>query len=250
MIHQGVLMSRPILAIIPARYGSTRFPGKPLVMIDGKPMIQWVFEAASACETITCVQVATDDERIAEAVTGFGGDVQMTRPDHPTGTDRVAAVAQRFPQYEVVVNIQGDQPCVTPEVLNRLVAPFCEAGPPVMSTVACGLEPERIADHHTVKVICDQSMNAIYFSRAAIPFVREPTDDLPVYQHLGLYAFAAPFLQKFAGLPAGPLENCESLEQLRALENGHAIRVSLVEHVIHEVNVPEDLERLPRGVLQ
>ena len=247
-------MSPQILAVIPARYASTRFPGKPLAKIDGRPMVQWVYEAARGCSAFQQVCVATDDLRIARAVDRFGGQVEMTRADHATGTDRVAEVAARHPQADVVVNVQGDQPFVTAEILRTLVAPFHDPPStegadtsdativPEMATVACPLPDELCDDPHAVKVVCDQAMNAIYFSRAPIPFRRHDTR-APVFHHLGLYAFRRAFLDRFQQLEPTPLEACEGLEQLRAIEHGYRIRVGLIERMIHEVNVPADLER-------
>ena len=230
-----------ILAVIPARYDSTRFPGKPLASLCGKPMIQWVFERTKSCASLDAVVVATDDDRIATVVTAFGGSVMITSRDHATGTDRVAEVARSYPNADVVVNVQGDQPMIHSAVLDSLIQPFREALPPDMSTIACQFASEsNRADCNCVKVVCDQRGRALYFSRAALPFFRNRLD-VPVYHHLGLYAFRASFLQRYASLPPTPLEQCESLEQLRVLEHGHSIHVSLVDRPMLEVNTPEEL---------
>jgi 3-deoxy-manno-octulosonate cytidylyltransferase (CMP-KDO synthetase) len=230
-----------ILAVIPARYDSTRFPGKPLALLCGKPMIQWVYERTKLCVSLDVVVVATDDERIARAVADFGGSIVMTSRDHATGTDRVAEVARHYPDAEVVVNVQGDQPMIHSAVLDALIQPFREALPPDMSTIACPFASEsNRADCNCVKVVCDQRGRALYFSRAALPFFRNEVD-VPVYHHLGLYAFRAAFLQQYSGLAPTPLEQCESLEQLRVLEHGHSIHVSLVDWPMLEVNTPEEL---------
>jgi 3-deoxy-manno-octulosonate cytidylyltransferase (CMP-KDO synthetase) len=204
-------------------------------------MIQWVYERTKASASLDAVVVATDDERIASVVTEFGGTVMITSRDHATGTDRVAEVARYYPDAEVVVNVQGDQPMIHSAVLDALIQPFREALPPDMSTIACpfGSESNR-ADCNCVKVVCDKRGKALYFSRAAIPYFRNPLD-VPVYHHLGLYAFSASFLQRYASLAPTPLEQCESLEQLRVLEHGHSIHVSLVDRPMLEVNTPEEL---------
>lgn len=239
-----------ILAVIPARFGSTRFPGKPLALLGGRPLIRWVHEAATKGAVFNRVVVATDHEGIAETVRGFGGEVQMTRPDHPSGTDRVAEVAGRIPEADVVVNVQGDQPFVTADMLRQLVSPYRSGESPEMATVACPLpSSSAFSDPNCVKVLLDRKGYALCFSRAPIPYFREP-GPAPVHHHLGLYAFTRPFLERFTRLPPTDLERCEQLEQLRALEHGHRIRVSLVETPILEVNTPEDLaqaEALLRG---
>lgn len=232
-----------ILAVIPARYASQRFPGKPLARIDGRPMIQWVYEATRGSEVFQQVVVATDDERIAEAVRAFGGEVEMTSPRHATGTDRVAEVAARCPEADVVANVQGDQPFVTPEMLRRLVAPYLAGERPDMTTLACEIADSSLEDDpNTVKVVCSRSMRALYFSRASIPHYRE-RHNAPVYHHLGLYAFRRDFLQTYTTFQPTPLEQCEQLEQLRVLENDGHIRVSLAEKHVLEINTPEDLAR-------
>ncbi len=231
-----------VLAVIPARYGATRFPGKPLAPICGKPMIQWIFEAASHCDCIERTVIATDDERIAAAAKEFNAEVMMTSTAHQTGTDRLCEVAERLTEYDVYVNVQGDQPFVDVGILATLLAPFGGDRPPEMATVACPFLPAATDDPNVVKVVCDQAMNAIYFSRCAIPFRRQIVD-VPVYHHLGLYAYTRAFLFKFHSYPPTPLEQSEQLEQLRAIEHGHAIRVSLIEQAIVEVNTPADLEQ-------
>lgn len=234
-----------ILAVIPARYASSRFPAKPLIMIEGKPMIQRVYEAASRCQAFSKVVVATDDERIFETVKAFGGEVEMTRLEHQTGTDRVAEVAHRREGYDIIANVQGDQPFVPLEALEALVAPYLRKEQPDMTTVACPLDWSRAyRDENVVKVVCDLNGRALYFSRAPIPFFRNPVPNPPVYQHIGLYAFRRDFLFRYATLSPTPLEQAESLEQLRALENGFVIQVSLVSKPVIEINAPSDLERV------
>lgn len=230
-----------ILAVIPARYDSIRFPGKPLAMIGDRPMVQRVYEAAKRCPDFTKVVVATDSELVADCVEQFGGEVEMTRSDHATGTDRVAEVAQRYPEMRVIVNVQGDQPFVTGQMLTQLVSPYLKGEFPAMTTLACPLDmATSYQDPNSVKVLCDRKNHALYFSRAPIPYFRN-SGDAPVFQHLGLYAFERDFLSKYAQLSPTLLERCEGLEQLRVLEHGFAIRVCLTEKAVLEINTPEDL---------
>jgi 3-deoxy-manno-octulosonate cytidylyltransferase (CMP-KDO synthetase) len=238
-----------ILAVIPARYSSQRFPGKPLVMIDHRPMVQWVYEAAKQCTAFDQVVVATDDQRIADCVTEFGGVVEMTRSTHETGTDRVAEVATRYPDMNVVVNVQGDQPFVTAEMLSQLVDPYVQGELPDMTTLACPLEDSAYCDPNTVKVLCDRTGKALYFSRSPIPYYRNP-GTAPVYQHLGLYAFRRDFLSAYSSLQPTPLEHCEGLEQLRVLEHGFSIQVCQTQQSVIEINTPEDLSKAQSYILQ
>lgn len=229
-----------ILAVIPARYDSQRLPGKVLSQIDTRPMIQWVYEAAKSCTDFSQVVVATDSQIVADCVRQFGGEVEMTS-DHATGTDRVAEVAQRYPEMNAVANVQGDQPFVTPEILSQLVSPYLKGESPEMTTVACPLNMNAgYQDPNTVKVLCDRHNRAIYFSRAAIPYFRQ-TVDVPVFHHLGLYAFRQDFLTKYAKLKPTPLELAEGLEQLRAIEHGYAIQVCPIEKPLLEVNTFDEL---------
>jgi 3-deoxy-manno-octulosonate cytidylyltransferase (CMP-KDO synthetase) len=232
-----------ILAVIPARYQSQRFPGKPLALVGDRPMIEWVYQAAKNAQVFDEVIVATDSPQIATCVRNFGGKVEMTREDHLTGTDRVAEVATRYPKMQVVANVQGDQPFVTTEALQQLVSPYLQGEAPEMTTLGCPLncEEDRL-NPHTVKVICSVQGHALYFSRAAIPYFRN-RGEVPVYHHLGLYAFRRDFLAAYAQLTPTPLEQCEGLEQLRVLEHGYTIRVAFTQTSTLEINTPEDLER-------
>jgi 3-deoxy-manno-octulosonate cytidylyltransferase (CMP-KDO synthetase) len=235
-------MSLKILAVIPARYQSQRFPGKPLVKIGDRTMIQRVYEAARSCPAFSRVIVATESEKIADCVRSFGGEVEITADTHETGTDRIAEVAARHLEYTVVVNVQGDQPFVRADMLQQLVAPYLtEADPPAMTTLACPLDlVNDLENPNVAKVICDRHSNALYFSRAPIPYFRQKLK-APLYHHLGLYAFRADFLAHYTQLEATPLEQCESLEQLRVLEHGYRIRVCQTETAMIEINTPEDL---------
>lgn len=230
-----------ILAVIPARYNSQRLPGKVLAPIGDKPMVQLVYEAAKQCSVFTKVVVATDSELVAETVQGFGGDVEFTSDTHSTGTDRVAEVATRYPEMSVVVNVQGDQPFVTPQMLTELVTPYLVGESPEMTTLACPLEHQTgYQDPNVVKVICGQKKQAIYFSRSPIPYYRNQVE-VPVYHHLGLYAFRQDFLTIYTQLDSTPIEQCEGLEQLRVLEHGYTIRVCQTAKAVMEVNTKEEL---------
>ena len=232
----------PILAVIPARYDSQRFPGKVLVKLGDKPMVQWVYEAAKQCSAFTEVLVATDSEKVADCVREFGGKVEMTRSDHSTGSDRVAEVAQRYPDIAAVANVQGDQPFVTPQMLSELVAPYQQGNLPAMTTLACPLDEGDYQNPNAVKVICNQQQQALYFSRSPIPYYRNQKQ-APVFHHLGLYAFSREFLATYSQLTPTPLEQCEGLEQLRVLEHGYGITVCQTSSKVLEVNTPEDLQQ-------
>ena len=230
-----------ILAVIPARYDSQRLPGKVLSKIDHRPMVQWVYEAAQSCSDFAEVVVATDSEIVADCVKQFGGKVEMTSSEHTTGTDRVAEVAKRYPEMTAVANVQGDQPFVTPEILSQLISPYLKGESPEMTTVACPLDMDTgYNDPNTVKVLCDQRNRAIYFSRSPIPYFRNPVK-VPVFHHLGLYAFRQDFLEQYTKLTPTPIESCEGLEQLRAIEHGFAIQVCLIEKALMEVNTSDEL---------
>lgn len=230
-----------ILAVIPARYSSQRFPGKPLVMIGDRPMVQWVYEAAKSCPSFSTVVVATDSEQIADCVRGFGGAVEMTSSDHQTGTDRVAEVAERYPEMGAIANVQGDQPFVSADMLTQLVSPYLEGDLPDMTTLACPLDYKTgYTDSNVVKVLCDRNGRALYFSRSAIPYFRN-AGPAPVFHHLGLYAFRRDFLANYASLTPTPLEQCEGLEQLRVLEHGYGIIVRQTPQAVPEINTPDDL---------
>lgn len=229
-----------ILAVIPARYDASRLPGKPLVNLRGRPLVQWVYEAAATCPFFTQIVVATDNELVAERVRSFGGEIEMTRADHLSGTDRVAEVGERHPEMEVVVNVQGDQPFVTAAMLSRLIDPYLSGELPEMTTLACPLDdPRGEPNPNVVKVVCDVQGRALYFSRSPIPY-REAGEEITILHHLGLYAFSRNFLLEFSKLPPTPLEKTERLEQLRALEHGYRITVCLTDSSVFEINTPED----------
>lgn len=234
--------------MVPVRMAATRFPGKPLADLDGRPIVEWVCEAASGCPHFDEVLVATDDEEIAARVRQFGRAVELTRGDHPTGTDRVAEVAQRHPEADVVVNVQGDQPFATPGMLTALVEPYLSGEEPAMSTLACPLsDPEAHRDPNIVKVVRDVNGYALYFSRSPIPYAADG-DSVAAYHHMGLYAFRRDVLLEFPKLEPTPLERQERLEQLRALEHGIPIKVCLAERPVVEINTPADLESAHRMI--
>jgi 3-deoxy-manno-octulosonate cytidylyltransferase (CMP-KDO synthetase) len=237
-----------VVVVIPARYGSTRLPGKPLALIGGKPMIQRVFERARLAQRVNQVIVATDDERIVKAVEAFGGEVRLTRSDHRTGTERVAEVAAHV-EGDVFVNVQGDEPLLDPAAVDTAVTSLLEEPPASIATVATPIKtPADIMDPNVVKTVLDFEGNAIYFSRAPIPWVRDTGSKVLArhLKHLGLYVFDREALLEYPTLPPGELERIEQLEQLRWLENGWKIRVAEVEHDAVSVDVPEDVARVEK----
>ncbi|GIU23952.1 MULTISPECIES: 3-deoxy-manno-octulosonate cytidylyltransferase [unclassified Shewanella] len=233
-----------VTLLIPARYGSSRFPGKPLAPINGKPMIQHVYERAALAKGLKDIYVATDDERIKNAVEGFGGKVVMTGADAASGTDRIddAITQLGLADDDLVINLQGDQPLIDPISIEQLVS-LCERHPGEFDMATLGVEIKdeaQINDPNHVKMVFDNNFNALYFSRATIPFGRD-NSDYPVYKHLGIYAYTRKFIQTFAKLPLGRLEDLEKLEQLRALEYGYKIKVAISAFDSPEVDTPEDI---------
>lgn len=239
---QAMKNSLNILCVIPSRIRSTRLPRKPLLPIRGKPMIQWTYENALRCDILSDVIVATDCEEIAEVIERIGGKVAMTEADIPTGSERAAAVALNYPHADVVINLQGDEPFIKPEMLKQLVSPYLAGEMPEMTTLAYPLAEDKYTSPGTVKVITDLAGNALYFSRSPIPYYRTE-EKAPVYNHMGLYAFRRDFLLLYPTLTQTPLEKTESLEQLRALEHGYKIRVCLTNDKTLEVNTPEEYEQ-------
>jgi len=239
-----VSKSREVTVVIPARYGSTRFPGKPLAILGRKPMIQHVYEQAVACRTVTNVLVATDDDRIKQAVEQFGGRVVMVKGEYRTGTDRVAAVARMF-AGEYFVDLQGDEIPLSSDLLEDLIEPFLRSGAE-MGTLKRAMDTaEDLENPGIVKVVTDSQGQALYFSRAPIPFVRDEETRRVVgglhYIHLGLYMYTRKALLRFADWPTSQLEDAEKLEQLRALENGMRIRVWETKHASLRVDTPDDV---------
>jgi 3-deoxy-manno-octulosonate cytidylyltransferase (CMP-KDO synthetase) len=227
-------------AIIPARFASTRFPGKVLAELCGKPMIQWVYEKAAA-SIADEVLIATDDKRVVDAVEAFGGKAVMTSPDHPSGTDRICEAAVGL-DCDIIINIQGDEPLIPVEVINDLIV-LMQSNPEIeMGTVGVPAERNVLADPNKVKVVVDNFDFALYFSRSLIPFLREGGVDCPALLHWGIYSYRKTVLENFVSLPEGNLEACEKLEQLRALENG--IKIYLMRSSLESIGVdtPEDLK--------
>lgn len=234
-----------IIGVIPARYGSTRFPGKPLVMLKDKPLLQWVVEGARKSKLLSQVIVATDDERIQKLCHDMKVDVVMTSPDCPTGTDRLFEATKNL-NFDVAINIQGDEPLIDESYIDPLASAFIENSNLDMATLAHRLEPQDIDNLNAVKVIKNQKSEAIYFSRFAIPFSRKNFEagSTAALKHIGLYGYTKAFLQRFCSTPPTELELNESLEQLRALYLGAKIKVIQVEKPTYGVDTEADLRKL------
>jgi len=236
-----------VVAVIPARYASTRLPGKPLVSLGGKPMIERVWSQVRQASLVSDVLVATDDERIRSAVEAFGGKAVMTRLDHRSGTERIAEVAATHKDADIFVNVQGDEPLIEPAAIDELVGAIQSDEEVRVATLAVPItrQPD-IMDPNVCKVVLDFDGNGLYFSRAPIPWVRDRGGAVHArhLKHLGLYAFRREALLDFATFPLGDLERVEQLEQLRWLENGYRIRVAETEHDSVSVDVPEDVARI------
>ena len=233
-------LSPRIVAVIPARFESTRLPGKPLALIGGQPMIEHVYRRAAAARGVDAVVVATDDDRIAAAVERFGGIVRLTQAAHRTGTDRIAEVAREL-DCEIIVNVQGDEPLIEPEMIAEVIEPLAVSNIVQMATARRAItDAADYTNPHVVKVVVDRLGDALYFSRAPIP------SRGPAFKHVGLYGYRREFLLTFAALPQTPLELAESLEQLRALEHGLRIRTIETRYDSIGVDTPEDLERVRR----
>ena len=235
--------------MIPARFGSSRFPGKVLALISSKSMLQHVYERASQARYLTSTIIATDDERVYEVARNFGARVLMTRSDHLSGTDRVAEAASSD-TAEIIVNIQGDEPLIDPDAIDAAILPLVHDPEILMATLKKRIEdPSEITNPNVVKVVTDLAGDAIYFSRCPIPFDRDSAarrTARPSFKHVGLYVYRRDFLMGYSTLPVGPLEEAERLEQLRALENGFRIRVVETEYESLGVDTPEDLEKVSR----
>lgn len=235
-----------IVCIIPARYASTRLPGKPLLDLAGKPMIRRVVEQVAKSARISRILVATDDSRIFDAVKNFGGEARMTSAAHHTGTDRLAEVAGALPEADLILNVQGDEPLIPPESLDALIGSFDGCADLQMATLMTPLAEADAGNPAAVKVVVSLDRHALYFSRSLIPFPRQSTAECRTYKHIGVYAYRREFLLKYAALPQTPLEKTESLEQLRALEYGYRIRMVETPFQSIGVDTPEDLERARR----
>jgi len=236
-----------VAAFIPARYASTRLPGKPLADIHGKTLVERVYERAQACSLIDTIIVATDDERIFEAVKGFGGEAVMTSADHRSGADRIAEAVQKVHEAGIIVNIQGDEPLISPEAVDSAIRPLLEDPGVDISTLKTAITEEaEFLDPHAVKVVTDSRGRALYFSRSPIPYFSGAFDDRKTrpFKHIGLYVYRRDFILNFSDLPHSPLEDSESLEQLRALEHGRVIEVIETDYNPVSVDTPEDLTRV------
>jgi len=246
-----------VFAVIPARWASTRFPGKPLAPLMGRPMIQWVVERAGQAPSVSEVIVATDDERIVKAVQGFGGQAVMTSPDHPSGSDRIAEVVSERP-CDVVVNIQGDEPLIPPENIEQVVQLLIDPDEPAVSSLMIAIDDyDEVFDPNIVKVVANEAGRALYFSRSPVPYPRdawqgrsekeirrEPFPQRTFFRHIGLYAYRRDFLLEYTRMPPTPLEQKEKLEQLRILENGFSIQVGETDRVSMGVDHEDDLRKV------
>jgi 3-deoxy-manno-octulosonate cytidylyltransferase (CMP-KDO synthetase) len=245
-----------VVADIPARYASNRFPGKVLVARTGRYLVQHVYESVRQAARVDRVIVATDDQRVMDAVASFGGEARMTRPDHPSGTDRVAEVAAELDDgVDVILNVQGDEPEIDPAHVDRLVEVLCERETCVMATLACPFPEEaEPADPNCVKVVLDQRGRALYFSRSLIPFVRSDGPSKSAggrwLLHMGIYAYRRAFLGTIAGLTPTPLEQAERLEQLRVLEHGYELAVGVVDRAPAGIDTPEEYDAFVHRAMQ
>ena len=236
--------------IIPARYGSSRLEGKPLIEVNGKPIIQWVYEKAQQAKLADIIIVATDDERIFNAVKAFGGNVEMTSVNHKCGSDRIREVVERHPEIFYIVNLQGDEPLIKPDSIDAVARNVQDDEKADISTLIRVLRDEsEINNPNLVKCVIDNNGYALYFSRSKIPYERN-TGIATFYGHLGIYGYKREALIKMTSLPQTPLEKTESLEQLRALENGMKIKTSVVDFVPVGIDTKEDLEKFKQIISQ
>lgn len=235
-----------ILGIIPARYGSTRFEGKPLALINGKMMIQRVYEQTRKADRLTEVVVATDDERIYNAVVGFGGKAVMTSANHKSGTDRCCEVVDKIGKgFDAVINIQGDEPYINPQEINQIAELISDKDTQLASLCKPVYDEEELMSPNAVKVVFDKNGKALYFSRFAIPYLRNQIERT-FYKHIGIYAYKCDVLKEVAALPQSGLELAESLEQLRWLENGYTVRMGVTEFESFSVDVPDDIVKIEK----
>lgn len=239
-----------VACIIPSRYASTRLPGKPLADICGKPMIQRVYEQALLAKRVDAVFVATDDERVFETMQKIGGQVILTSSAHKTGTDRLAEVAMKHGEYDIIINVQGDEPLIDPEIIDLLAKAMLADSNLPMATVSSPLAESEYDDPAAVKVVTNTQENALYFSRSLIPYPRGGFGTNGPRKHVGIYAYTRKFLLEFARMAPTPLETAESLEQLRVLENGYTIKVIPTDKSFVGVDTPEDLSRVIEVIKQ
>lgn len=246
IVKQGCVQSTTAI-IIPARYGSSRLEGKPLIVVEGKPVIQWVYEKAQQTKSADIIIVATDDERIFNAVKAFGGNVEMTSVNHKCGSDRIKEVVMRHPEISYIVNLQGDEPLIKPESIDEVAKNVKEDKNADISTLIRKITPEEADNPNLVKCVIDNSGYAMYFSRSKIPFERNE-GKAEFYGHLGIYGYKREALIKMTELPQSSYEMSESLEQLRALQNGMKIKTSVVDFIPVGIDTAEDLEKFKRIV--
>lgn len=246
--------SKKAAVIIPARYSSTRFPGKVLVSVGSKPIIQWIYEAASLSKNTNNVIVATDEQKIYDTVIGFGGNVVMTSSELKTGSDRCAEIAQTI-DNDIIVNLQADEILQGPEMIDELIQMMEGDASIKMGSLKTEItSPEELMDRNVVKVVTDHDNYALYFSRSPIPHIRDRADSLifplkTFYKHLGIYAYSRDFILLYSNLPASRLEELEKLEQLRVLECGYKIKMKETFHKSHRIDTPEDLNKLEEGLI-
>lgn len=235
-------MKNKIIAIIPARYGSTRLPRKPLIDLLGKTMVQHVYERARRSKYLTDILIATDSEEIKKVVENFGGKAVITLKEHPSGTDRIAEVAKNT-DANIIINIQGDEPLISPKIIDKVIEPFLMSNDLLMTTVITKLNETDYNNPNVVKVVIDKNNNALYFSRSLIPYSKNKFETI-YYKHIGIYAYIKDFLLTLVELPQSPLEHTESLEQLRVLENGYKIKCVYVEEDTIGVDTKEDVKKV------
>ncbi len=239
-----------VIGLIPARWASTRFPGKPLHIIAGKPLVQHVWERCQECSNLDKIVVATDDQRIYEVAIEFGAEVVMTSSSHPTGTDRIAEAAAAFPEATHVINIQGDEPLIEPKLIDELASSLLADEDISMATAANEIDDDTLLnDPNVVKVVLRHDGDALYFSRSPLPYKRSESPDLKLYRHKGIYAYRRDFLENFVTWKPSPLELAESLEQLRALENGARIKVIITDDESGGVDTLEQANQLEAFLL-
>lgn len=241
-----------IVAIIPARYGSTRFPGKPLALINGHPMIEWVYKGVSKTEELDAVYVATDDQRIFDCVTGFGGKVLMTSSEHQSGSDRLAECSQilKLEDDDVLLNIQGDEPLIKASIVRELIRSIEDENVAMGTLKEVFYDEDELSNPNVIKVITNMNDEAIYFSRSIIPYARNTISDMKYYRHVGLYAYRVGFLREYTQWGKSDLESIEGLEQLRVLEHGYKIKVLEVEFKSVSVDTPEQIDRVKELMLE
>lgn len=247
-------MPHHALGIIPARWGSSRFPGKPLHLIADKPLIQWTYENARRCGDLERLIVATDDSRIFDAVQAFGGEVVMTSEDCPTGSDRLVEVLEQdssLQDFDIIVNIQGDEPCLPPSTISQLIHDLRNDAQAQMATAAIPFSSkEAFADPSRVKAVLDQCGNALFFSRICPVQHQVDLKNGPIYHHLGIYAFRRNFLMQYGALEPSPLQLGEQLEQMKVLERGYRIKVAVVDEAAHGVDTPDDAVEIEKYLWQ